>query len=133
MALPVANLHRVPDHVPDDVAVFTEPLAAALDIPARVEIEPGHRVLVVGAGKLGQLIARVLVRQCGELLAVARRPERLARLEGTGCRTGLVGSVEAGTFDVAVECTGRPEGLDVALGALRARGEPTRRWPPSPA
>ena len=30
--LPISNLHRVPDSVPDEIAVFTEPLAAALEI-----------------------------------------------------------------------------------------------------
>ena len=52
--LPLANLHRVPDSVPDEMAVFTEPLAAALEIQQQVHIQPTDRVLVVGAGRLGQ-------------------------------------------------------------------------------
>ncbi|HET9910169.1 MAG TPA: alcohol dehydrogenase catalytic domain-containing protein, partial [Anaerolineales bacterium] len=59
--LPIANLHRVPDSVPDEMAVFTEPLAAALEIQQQVQVSPTDRVLLVGAGRLGQLIAQTLV------------------------------------------------------------------------
>src|SRR5215216_7840119 len=56
--LPMANLHRVPDSVPDEMAVFTEPLAAALEIQQQIQVKPADRVLLVGAGRLGQLIAQ---------------------------------------------------------------------------
>src|SRR5688572_25167965 len=52
LTLPAANLHVVPDELPAEVAVFTEPLAAALEIQEQVEIGPADRVLVVGDGKL---------------------------------------------------------------------------------
>ena len=51
--LPIANLHRVPDSVPDEMAVFTEPLAAALEIQEQIQIKPTDRVLLVGAGRPG--------------------------------------------------------------------------------
>ena len=60
LTLPIANLHAVPDAVPDDVAVFTEPVAAAFQILAQVAIDPRDRVVVFGDGKLGQVIAQVL-------------------------------------------------------------------------
>ncbi|HEY8432690.1 MAG TPA: hypothetical protein VIL20_30175, partial [Sandaracinaceae bacterium] len=37
---PVANLHEVPDEVPDELAVFVEPLAAAYEILEQVAIPP---------------------------------------------------------------------------------------------
>ncbi|MCJ7702859.1 MAG: alcohol dehydrogenase catalytic domain-containing protein, partial [Anaerolineales bacterium] len=58
--LPWGNLHVVPDSVSDDAAVFAEPLAAALEIQEQIHIHPTDRVLVIGAGRLGQLIAQVL-------------------------------------------------------------------------
>src|SRR5215211_8688537 len=58
--LPISNLHRVPDSVPDEMAVFTEPLAAALEIQEQVQVKPNERVLLIGAGRLGQLIAQTL-------------------------------------------------------------------------
>src|SRR5262245_13044011 len=58
--LPIANLHRVPASVPDEMAVFTEPLAAALEIQEQIQINLTDRVLLIGAGRLGQLIAQTL-------------------------------------------------------------------------
>ena len=58
--LPIENLHKVPASVSDEMAVFTEPLAAALEIQEQVNIQPTDRVLLVGAGRLGQLIAQTL-------------------------------------------------------------------------
>src|SRR5262249_59996801 len=60
--LPLVNLHYVPDSIPDDVAVFTEPLAAALQVTALAPIRPTDRVILIGAGQLGLLIAPVLAR-----------------------------------------------------------------------
>ena len=53
LTLPLANLHPVPGNVPDAFAVFTEPLAAALEIPEQIHLRPDSRVLIIGDGKLG--------------------------------------------------------------------------------
>ena len=60
LAVPMANLHRVPAGVTPEQAVFTEPLAAALEIQEQIAFSPADRVLVIGDGKLGQLIAQSL-------------------------------------------------------------------------
>ena len=43
MSLPLENLHIVPESIPDEVAVFTEPLAAALEIPVGTVESRLHR------------------------------------------------------------------------------------------
>ena len=48
--LPVENLYRISESVPDESAVFVEPLAAALEILEQDKISPTDRGLVVGAG-----------------------------------------------------------------------------------
>src|SRR5947209_6931347 len=58
LQLPVVNLLPVPDELPDERAVFTEPLAAACGITERVNVEPDARVGVVGDGKLGSRCGR---------------------------------------------------------------------------
>ena len=73
LTLPIANLHAVPDSVPDEVAVFTEPVAAAFQILAQVAIDRPDRVVVVGDGKLGQVIAQVLATTGCALTVVGRR------------------------------------------------------------
>jgi len=122
LTLPAANLHLVPDSVSAEAATFTEPLAAALQIQTQVNITPQTRVLVAGDGKLGQLIAQTLALTGCELWVVGRHPAKLARLGDLGIATALVQESALGGFDVAVECTGNPEGLALALDCLRPRG-----------
>src|SRR5206468_3036954 len=55
IAVPVENLHRVPDAVGDREAVFTEPLAAAFEILDQLQTVAGARAVVLGDGKLGLL------------------------------------------------------------------------------
>jgi threonine dehydrogenase-like Zn-dependent dehydrogenase len=122
LTLPEQNLHPVPDSVSTDAATFTEPLAAALEIQQQVSIRPNDRVVVVGDGKLGQLVAQSLAVTGCELLAIGRNPEKLANLEACGIQTGYADAVQTGAYDIAVECTGNPEGFAIARSALRPRG-----------
>jgi len=122
LTLPIENLHPVPDQVSTDAATFTEPLAAALEIQEQIAVTTDDHVLVVGDGKLGQLIAQTLALTGCELLVVGRHPDKLDRLEQRGIRTGLTDRVEPGRHDIAVECTGNPDGFTLAQQALRPRG-----------
>lgn len=122
LTLPIENLHTVPDEITTDAATFTEPLAAALEIQEQVNIGPGDRVLVAGIGKLGTLIAQTLALTGCDLVAANRRPERRALLESRGIQVVGPEEVEAGSFDISVECTGNPAGFSMARTALRSRG-----------
>ena len=122
LTLPVENLHVVPDQVSTDAATFAEPLAAALEIQEQVPLHPGDRVLVVGDGKLGQLIAQTLSLTPCDLLVTGRHASKLALLGKRGIRTAGPDAVARAGFDVVVECTGNPDGLGVALFAARPRG-----------
>ncbi|MBP8972508.1 MAG: alcohol dehydrogenase catalytic domain-containing protein [Anaerolineae bacterium] len=120
--LPVANLHRVPQNVADEEAVFTEPLAAACQVLDNAHIRPSERVVLLGAGKLGLLMAQVL-GLLGCDLAVVVRHERQARmLAGWGLQAVRRSDLRDGEADVVVDCTGTPEGLRDALRLVRARG-----------
>jgi threonine dehydrogenase-like Zn-dependent dehydrogenase len=122
LRLPVANLHAVPDGVPDEAAVFTEPTAAALELQEQVRVSPDDRVVVVGAGKLGNLVAQTLAATGCRLLVVGRSPRPLALLAARGIETTTAEAVLRRRADLAVECTGNPEGLEVARRAVRPRG-----------
>ncbi|MFQ4145607.1 MDR/zinc-dependent alcohol dehydrogenase-like family protein [Chlorogloeopsis sp. ULAP02] len=122
LCLPIENLHIVPDHIPTEVATFTEPVAAALEIQQQVKLHPDERVLVIGDGKLGQLVAQTLALSGCDLLVVGRHPEKLANLEALGIKTGFADAVTDKAFDISVECTGNAEGFAIALRALRPRG-----------
>lgn len=122
LTLPVKNLHSVPENISTDEATFTEPVAAALEIQQQIQICPVDKVLVVGDGKLGQLVEQTLALTNCQLLVIGRHQEKLANLEEKGIKTGFVDAVTTGAFDIAVECTANPEGFAIACRALRSRG-----------
>jgi threonine dehydrogenase-like Zn-dependent dehydrogenase len=122
LALPLRNLHLVPDSISDEQAVFAEPLAAALEILEQVHLRPTDRVLVLGDGKLGNLVAQVISQTGVELFVVGRHAEKLALLQRLGIHTGFAGDVTPRMADLVVECTGHPSGFGLARRALRPRG-----------
>jgi threonine dehydrogenase-like Zn-dependent dehydrogenase len=120
--LPVANLHRVPDSVPDEMAVFSEPLAAALEIQDQIQVKPTDRVLLVGAGRLGQLIAQTLALTGCDLRVVARHAQQRNLLKARGIRTITEEEIQPWRWDIVVEATGSPDGFSLARRAIRPRG-----------
>lgn len=122
LLLPVENLHAVPEGLADEVAVFTEPTAAALRVQEQVRVGPRDRVVVIGAGKLGHLVAQSLALTGCELLAIGRSRPSLDLLAARGLRTGTAADLEERRADVVVECTGNPEGLALARRAVRPQG-----------
>ena len=118
--VPAANLHPVPDSVPDEAAVFTEPLAAAFEI-----LEPvveGERCVVLGDGKLGLLVAQVLHQAGARVLAVGRHPEKLRILEKRDIETCLASDFRGELASLVVEATGSAEGFEQAVAVTRPRG-----------
>jgi threonine dehydrogenase-like Zn-dependent dehydrogenase len=120
--LPIANLYRVPDSVADEMAVFTEPLAAALEIQQQIQINPTDRVLLVGAGRLGQLIAQTLALTGCDLRVVARHKRQQDLLKARGIRIISEEQIKPWRWDVVVEATGSPSGFSLARQAIRPRG-----------
>jgi len=123
LVLPVANLHPVPETLADADAVFTEPLAAAFAILDQVAVAPGEPVLVLGDGRLGLLIAQVLVAAGGAVTVAGRHPAKLALAEGFGATAVLVDRLAAAPrFSLVVEATGSAAGVALAMGLVRPRG-----------
>ncbi len=120
--VPAPNLHPVPDAVPDDLAVFTEPLAAAFEILEQVHVEPGRDCVVLGDGKLGLLVAQVLHQAGARVLAVGRHLEKLAILEKRDIQTCLHSDWRGELASLVVEATGTAEGFEQAVAATRPRG-----------
>jgi len=123
IAVPQRNLHRVPDAIPDDIAVFTEPVAAAFQIPAQIEIAGTERIVVLGDGRLGNLCAQVLASMADDVLVIGKHREKLALLEAMGLKTALLSDdLPQRSFDIVVDCTGSESGLPTALKLVRPRG-----------
>jgi threonine dehydrogenase-like Zn-dependent dehydrogenase len=124
ICVPQRNLHPVPDEVPTLEAVFTEPLAAAFQIPAQVPVGPGENVVVLGDGRLGNLCAQVLARHGCEVTVVGKHLRKLALLERLGLSTLPLEALSRDRrADIVVDCTGSPTGLKTALQIVTPRGK----------
>ncbi len=120
--LPVANLHPLPDDMPDEMAVFAEPLAAACQVLEQIQVKPTDRVIVLGDGKLGLLVAQVVALTGCDLVAIGRHQEKLSILDGRGITTKLDGDDVSGGADLVIECTGQAGGFYRARDLVRPRG-----------
>lgn len=133
--LPVKNLHLVPEDLSDTEAVFVEPLAAALEILEQVRIEERDSVLVLGDGKLGLLVARVMKLRTPHVSCIGKHARKLGLLRNKNITTFQVGddpgkhtldgrtrSDSPSKYECVVEVTGKPSGLKAALLHAKPRG-----------
>ena len=140
------QLHPVPDDMDDQTAIMVEPMACALHAVRRANVPRHATVLIVGAGTVGllTLIALKAETEAGQIICVAKhaRQAELARRFGATDvvpPSDAVGAVRRttrafrlhperskpfllGGVDVAFECVGSKDGLDLALRATRAQG-----------
>ena len=124
LKLPLANLLPVPGEIPDERAVFTEPLAAACGILERVSITEETRLAVIGDGKLGLLGAQVLATTGAKVTLIGKHQSKLAIAERRGIETNTVAKAQQrkGEFGVVVEASGSPTGFALAVELLHPRG-----------
>ena len=125
LSLPVRNLIEVPDSVSDEAAVFVEPLAAAFSILERVDLQESTEVVVIGDGKLAQLIVMALAPTGCKLTLFGKHERKLALARRLGAHCLLAdaeGSDRHSRFDVAIEASGSPSGLAAAVKLVKPRG-----------
>jgi alcohol dehydrogenase len=122
LTLPAANLHLAPPEIPDEAAVFTELLAAALRVEENAPISPECRILVVGDGPLGLLISWVLAQSGAQVELAGHHPERLTLARAYDVAVFLEQDLPAGDYHLVVEASGSPGGLDLALSRVRPQG-----------
>jgi len=130
LSTPTENVHRVPDSISDDEAVFIEPLAACVQLTKMARVDRDSACAVVGPGRMGLLIIQLL-RQVGPrtLVAIGHGGIKLELARRLGADAFEVGDVESALrltdgakFDNVVEATGKPAGLDLALRIVKPRG-----------
>lgn len=120
LTLPTENLLAVPKAMTDEVAVFTEPVAAACEILEQLRIPKGGDVAVLGDGKLGLLIGQVLLANGSNVHQFGRHPEKLKIVKRRGAIIGK--KLPTARFDYVVDATGSSEGLATAVQMCRPRG-----------
>jgi len=127
LSLPPENLFTVPDAVSDEEAVFAEPVAAALEILEQVHLPPGANVLILGDGKLGLLVAQVLLLHGCRVHLQGRHERKLVLARRWGATTEVAASQEPANatrdrYPFVVEATGTASGFREALARVRPRG-----------
>lgn len=123
VSLPIKNLHFVPDSLENKSAVFTEPIAAAFEILEQVHIHPNDHILIIGDGKLGQLIARVLYLCNKNILVVGKSKYKLKLLNDLGIQTVLLDKFKYEQFPLVIEASGNRTGLEMALKCTQPKGK----------
>jgi threonine dehydrogenase-like Zn-dependent dehydrogenase len=121
LTLPERNLHVVPDEVPDETAVFTEPASTAFAAFEQAKPKAGERVVIAGDGWLGLLCAQVFAAHT-KVTVLGLNPARSAIARGLGFETVAIGASLERDFDVAIETTGLGAGMRNGLDLLRPAG-----------
>jgi len=123
LTLPMKNLHQVPDSISDDEAVFVEPLAAAFAITDQLCVTREHEVCLLGDGRLALLIAQILHLIGCSLVVAGRHEEKLDILKKMGIQTTLSCNLFDKVYDIVVDATGSPSGLEQASGIVKPGGK----------
>lgn len=111
-------IHVVPDSLPTEKAIYTEPLAAALEIMEQVHIRPEDNVAIVGDGRLALMIAQVLSLYGVDLTIIGKHDDKLKLFE----KFGKTKRNPDDSYEIVVEATGSPSGIELAKNIVRKRG-----------
>lgn len=128
LTLPLENLHLVPRNISDEQAVFVEPLAAACEILAQVNVKKFTEAAVLGDGKLAQLIAMVLRTALPRVVMYGKHGDKLALARRAGMATKKVRGDASDLprirerYRLVVEATGSPSGFALAQHLTEPRG-----------
>lgn len=135
VAVPAAEILALPQGIDPRAAALAEPLAVALHAVNRGRVEPGQRVMVLGAGPIGALAIAVLrARDVDDIVCVEPSPGRqsLARKVGatevvhpddlTVPTVADPGRIVDGAVDVVLECSGRASAMEAGLAQLVRAG-----------
>jgi threonine dehydrogenase-like Zn-dependent dehydrogenase len=116
---------KVPDGPPDDRFVFlSDVLPTAWQAVEYAALQPGDTLLVLGAGPIGDMCARIALMRGIRVFVVDPVPERLQRVSAYGAEV-LVTDGDADTVTTVLEVT-RGRGADAVIDAvgMEAHGSP---------
>jgi len=151
LTLPIRNLYTMPANISDEEAVFLEPLAACFEVLEQVKIGSRDRVIVLGDGKLGLLMAQVIKNTGCKLYLFGKHEEKLLIAQKLGIKiinlkrvTGNVIARSEATkqsqnkeiatlfkvpyndikgVDIVIDCTGSSDGLGLAMILTKPKGK----------
>ncbi|MBS3795332.1 MAG: alcohol dehydrogenase catalytic domain-containing protein [Candidatus Thorarchaeota archaeon] len=133
LSVPASLIHPLPEDVSIQIGIFAEPLASAIGTAKQTGIKDNEPIAVIGSGRLGLLVAQVYDAYGAEVYLIGRNKWQLGLARRLGLRNTLLTSeddwikaIRDATQGVGprvtVECTGTPEGAQMALKVVRSRG-----------
>ena len=132
MTLATHLIHLVPRGMLPEKAVFTEPLAAALEITEQVHIDSSVNTAIIGDGRLAFMIAQVLALTRTDLTVVGHHPEKMKLFEPFAktvhessfrLEDGTIRDLTADEcFETVVDASGSRSGFELALKLVRKMG-----------
>ena len=123
MTLATHLIHVVPEGLEPEQAIFTEPLAAALEVPSRVHIDPAKNLAMIGDGRLALMTAQVLSLSGIEMTVIGKHPEKLELFRPYARVMTLEEAQNSDeTYEYVAECSGHPSGLLLAKDLVRRQG-----------
>jgi len=120
--LPEKNLHIIPNGLSDEIAVFTEPVAAGYRILEQVQFNPNDFVVVLGDGRMGQIISQIINPYVRKLVCIGKHSQKMFLLNIFGIDTCLLDYWKDKNVDVVIDATGNPVAQSFALDILRPQG-----------
>ena len=111
-------IHVVPESLPTEKAIYTEPLAAALEIMAQVHMSPEDNVAIIGDGRLAFMIAQVVSLYGVDLTIIGKHEDKLKLFE----KLGKIRHEDGNTYEIVIDATGSPSGIELAKQIVRKRG-----------
>lgn len=119
---PLSMLAALPEAVPARRAIFAANMETALNAVWDSGAGPGDRIVVVGAGVVGLLIARIAARLPGARVSVVDVDDSRADIvEALGAEFALPGAAPTGA-DVVFHASVTPQGLATAIHAAGFEG-----------
>lgn len=111
-------IHIVPEGLPSEIAIFTEPLAAALEIKEQIHIKPSTSIGIIGDGRLAYMIAQVMYLTGANLTIIGKHEEKLKLFKDYG----KVTTKPDESYEVVIDASGSPSGILTAQKIVRSKG-----------
>lgn len=121
VVVPESTVHPLPDSISPLIGALIEPLAVAVWAVERAQLQPGHRLLITGAGPIGLLVAQVARQRGADVIVTDINDDRLAaaaRLGVTRVVNTAKEDLEVTGLDRLIECSGSPAALITGIMTL---------------
>lgn len=125
VAVPARNVVKIPDSMTFEEAAFIEPIACVVHAMNRLQLKVGDRVILFGAGAMGQQLVQTLIQAgASELVVVDVSQKKLDLAVSRGATRGVLSSEleqllledqNKYGFHIVVDATGIPKVIEQAL------------------